>query len=179
MNLLASDADSSRSRCKGVPSTAHFQFAGFIGMYSLGAGYHYWKERANSSLVYGYVPDKFASYPVHTIALKNTLRLFTINKSQKVIPAFYAGFSLNCEVSRHAFVILPDYYPNGYYGPQALHFTFFTGLKTKIPLKDNMALEPFAELGTLDSYLWYSYYNDEVDLDDVIRLALGLNFKLR
>jgi hypothetical protein len=179
VDALSANPDSTDTKRNYLPSTAHVQFAGFIGMYCAGLGYHYWKERGNSSLFYGYVPAKYASAAIHTVALKNTLSLLTIDKDLRAVPTVYAGFTLNCEVSKHAFITLPDFYPAGYYNTQAVHFTFFTGLKAKIPLKNKFAIEPYAELGTLDTYLWYSIKNSSVDLGDVIKLALGVNFKLR
>jgi hypothetical protein len=179
VNALSANPDSTNTKKNYFPSTAHFQFAGFIGMYCAGFGYHYWKERGNSSLFYGYVPAKYASSAIHTVALKNTLSLLTLDKHLRAKPIVYAGFTLNCEISKHAFITLPDFYPTGYYNTQAVHFTFFTGFKVKIPLKNKFAIEPYAELGTLDTYLWYSIKHETVDWDDVIKLALGVNFKLR
>jgi hypothetical protein len=179
VNAHSANPDSTNTKRNYLPSTAHFQFAGFIGMCCAGFGYHYWKERGNISLFYGYVPTKYASTAIHTVALKNTLSLLTIDKHLRAVPIVYAGFTLNCEISKHAFITLPDFYPAGYYNTQAVHFTFLTGFKVKFPLKNNYAIEPYAELGTLDTYLWYSIKNSSVDLDDVIKLALGVNFKLR
>lgn len=158
------------------PHTALVQFAGFTGMFSAGIGYRYWHERINTSFVYGYVPPQYATDEINTLVLKNTINLFEIKKPAFAMPVLYAGFTFNCEVSDHAFITLPDYYPSGYYGSQAIHFTFFGGLKAHIPLKGKKAIELYGEAGTLDSYLWYWLSHKTVDIDDIFKIALGVNF---
>jgi hypothetical protein len=178
-NAFAGPADTSNSKRNIIPSTIHFQFAGFIGMFSGGAGYYFLNERVNTSLFYGYVPERYATSAIHTLALKTTLQIFKLNKPSFITPALYGGFTFNCEVSKHSFIILPDYYPKGYYGTQAIHFTFLGGLKARIPLSNKFALEPYAELGTLDSYLWYGISQNTLDADDLVKLALGVNLILK
>jgi hypothetical protein len=169
-----------------VPSTGHFQFAGFMGMFSAGAGYHYMNKRLNTSLLYGYVPQSYSTRSIHTLALKNTIAIVNgsrfLKSSVTVQPVVYGGFTVNCEISRHSFFTLPDYYPKGYYHNQAVHLTFFTGIRTHILIGKEkrmvQAIEPFAEIGTLDTYLWY-YVSGGIHADDILRLALGVNFFFR
>ena len=166
-----------------LPSIAHAQFAGFIGMFCAGAGYHYAHNKLSASLLYGYVPKEYATNPIHTLALKNSANIIHLRSMNTLQPILYGGFSINCELSKHAFITLPDYYPTGYYSRQAIHATLFIGTRLYIPLhpqkEKSCAIEPFAEIGSLDTYLWYYISHESVDADDIFRAALGLNFIFR
>jgi hypothetical protein len=182
---FASEQDSLNKKSTYLPSLAHLQFAGFMGVFSAGFGYHYMQEKMSTSLFYGYVPKAYSTRPIQTLALKHTVSIYDGSRlfkhSMPVFPVLYGGFTFNCEISKHSFITLPDYYPTGYYSTQALHFTFFTGLRVHIPVSKtkNNAIEPYAEVGTLDTYLWY-YISDRInDTDDIFRLALGLNYFFR
>jgi hypothetical protein len=179
LHAIAGEDDSTERKRNFLPSTAHLQFAGFIGMFSAGVGYQVKNEWANFSLLYGYVPEKYSTADIHTIALKTTAILFRTSKSAPVIPALYLGCTLNMELSGHSFFFLPDQFPKGYYHPQAIHSTFFLGLKTRFALKENTAIEPFFEVGALDYYLWYAIDNETIHIKDVSKAAIGLNYILR
>jgi hypothetical protein len=176
---VAAGQDTIPNKKTCLPSTAHLQFAGFIGMLSGGFGYQYWHKRINSSLLYGYVPKEYASAPIHTVAIKTSVILLRISKPTVAIPVLYSGFTINCELSKHAFITLPDYYPTGYYSSQAVHLTFFAGAKAYISIKEKFAIAPYIEVGTLDSYLWYSLSHKTIDLDDIFKSAIGINLYLR
>lgn len=154
------------------------QFAGNIGFLSAGLGFELFKERLNVELIYGFVPVYNNRKAIHTFTLKTFMPICSI-KWKKYSLAPYGGFTTSYETGRHSFVKLPDRFPDGYYKPNAVHFTALVGVKLNKKLANGFwfkSVDVYFELGAVDSYLWYAISNKEVKLNDVFSSALGLNF---
>jgi hypothetical protein len=179
----ASFGDSARNRRWYLPHYVPLQFAGNIGFLSTGVGYKSNKENYELNILYGYVPTSIGDQTIHMITAKNMFplaRYLTWN-NQTIIP--YLGLGLVIEVSGHAFFTLPSHYPKGYYDfPKNLHVTGFAGVKLKYLFEDDntflRGLEFYAEAGTIDLYIWYKFISNEIKLNEIFGLAVGVNFLL-
>lgn len=159
------------------PDYVKAQFAGNIGFISVGAGYNLVSDLIQSEILYGYVPPSIGGSTIHTLAQKNSLLIYALKISKyAIIP--YAGFTVNLEMGGNSDGFFSEKYDDGYYKTNAVHFTFFIGGKIyhqpshKSALK---GLEVFAEIGTVDIYLWHALNSKNVELSEVFSLALGFN----
>lgn len=169
------------SRRIPFPQFVPIQFAGNIGFLSTGLGYESRRQNFQIALVYGYVPSSVAGVDAHLISAKNTLHVLPFRlKERWIIP--YSSLTASVEVGGRSFLTLPDNMPASYYDwPKSLHFLLSAGVKTQfeIPNRTFSSIEVFAELNTVDVYLWYKLISKHVELTDVVSVALGVNIKRR
>ena len=166
-----------KSKSWYIPDYTKIQFAGNIGFLSAGIGYKIFKGHLYSDLMYGYVPSSFSKAEIHIITQKNTFPIFN-KKIKNLTISPITGFTLSFETGGNSFLILPDKYPKGYYGTNAFHFTFFVGGKLHKDFNKQLkikGIDLYAELGTVDTYLWYAILSKEVKINSIFSSAIGIN----
>jgi hypothetical protein len=182
-----SPTDSTQSKKDQNPRwyNPHFipvQYAGNIGFLSAGVGYEARKKNYQLALVYGYVPKAFGGVVVHSFTAKNTFPMyrFFLDKNRMIIP--YGAIGLNIEIGGRSFLTLPDNMPAGYYDfPKSTHLIASAGLKYKhmMTTKGLRSVEFFAEITTVDAYVWYKVRSDDVKMHQILSAAIGVNFMRR
>lgn len=177
-NVFANDTTLIKKKCCYVPDYAKVQFAGNIGLLSVGFGYQFLNNYLYSELLYGYVPASVSKAEViHTITIKNTFPI--LNKEFKTITLSpITGFTASFETGNNSFLKLPDKYPSGYYGTNAFHFTLLIGAKAHKALIKNSTIKGvdlYFELGSVDTYLWYAILEKEVKINQIFSSAIGIN----
>ena len=172
--------DSTRAPRWYLPDFVPVQFAGNIGFVSAGIGYSTRVRNYHFSLVYGYVPKSVARTYIHTLAIKNTLPItrYALKNDQILIP--YVGLGASIELSGNAFFIQPAHFPESYYDfPKNLHALLYAGAKVQRlfanPSRGLRGVEFFAEAGTIDLYIWYKAMSNEIKLNEIFSVALGVN----
>lgn len=158
------------------------QYAGNIGFFSGGLGYDLFNGRLSGNLMIGYVPEEIANTSIVTISQKNIFRFR--NFKPQLIHQFYptTGFSVNMETGNNSFIVLPDRYPDGYYGTNAFTFSFFVGLNYQLEVQKSILfkqIEYYAEIGTLATYVYYAFKQRDYFNPDIWSLAIGMKLKLR
>lgn len=172
-----------------TPRTIQWQYAGNIGMHSIGADWNIYKKKINAGLSLGYVPDSRSISPLFIgnfhlnynsqvkIKLGNNLRLEPLNFSFIISTTYGDRFSIYED---------EKYYPEYYY---------WWGVRTRYGISHNLDLyyqfeNSFIEGVSiyLNSSVWdvefYSVFgNDNLQLDKVpvarlITFGLGLKFYL-
>jgi hypothetical protein len=156
------------------------QFAGNMGLFSVGVGHSFYNNRLFADLGYGYLPSSINGADVHTLAIKAVCNLFKY-QINPVNPAFYLGTSLTYSITDNTYMKYPDYYPNGYYSPNAFHLNPFLGATVELPcfLPGLDAIWLYSEIGTVDYKIWYYIKNKTIDFDDIWNLCFGLTFHLK
>ncbi|MBI5021720.1 MAG: hypothetical protein HZB59_09800 [Ignavibacteriales bacterium] len=160
-----------------VPDYVKAQFAGNIGFISVGAGYNLLSNLIQVEILYGYVPSSIGGSTIHTLAQKNSILIYDLKTTNYIIIP-YAGFTTNLEMGGNSDGFFSEKYGDGYYKTNAIHFTFFIGGKIyhQLSYKSNFkGLDIFAEIGTVDMYLWYVINSKNVELSEIFSLALGFN----
>jgi len=151
------------------------QFAGNIGLFSVGIGNEFFNKKLSVDLNYGYTPKNINGALIHTIAIKPAFhsREFTISG---IKADCYIGTAVNYNITSNTFHRLPDYYPDGYYVPNAFHSNPFVGTRIKIPGKIRVLrnLSLYAELGSVDYKIWYYIKNKKIKLHEILNLCFGL-----
>lgn len=179
-NSYAQDSISVKEKSWYVPDYVKAQFAGNIGLVSIGAGYQLFDKILYSELLYGFVPKSASKADnIHLITSKNTFPIFRkkIGKNLTITPI--VGFATTLDIGTNSFTTLPSKYPEGYYVPTAVHFTFFAGgLIHKDFKKPKIfkGVDFYLEFGTVETYLWYAIVTKEVNLIDVFSADIGVNF---
>ena len=160
------------------PDFFKLQFAGNIGLASIGLGYEWWNEKAQSVLLYGFVPDHKGEAEIHTFTIKNTFRLYKFNLYDKFNLCPTAGFSVSFEPGENSYMRVPDKYPDGYYSPNSFYACLNLGVKSKVDFKEERkfsGLGVFFEVNTLADYVYYNIKAQEDWDDDILSFALGMN----
>jgi hypothetical protein len=167
-------------KVKANPIDVQFQYAGNMGLVSAGVGKCFFNEKFNMHLIYGYLPKSINGVSVHTFALKSSYQIVDF----KIDPYFkigsYTGFSLLYGITRNTYMKYPDYYPDEYYDPNALHIGPFIGFNISAPLKSKKInkLYLYAELGTIDYQIYYGLVNKTVKPHEILNLSFGVSFRL-
>lgn len=160
------------------PDYLKIQHAGNIGFMSLGFGYGWWREVAQTDILYGYVPEHKGEATIHTFTIKNTFRLYQFNIKQKYNISPILGFSVSLEPGQNSYLRVPGKYPEGYYSTNSIYACLNLGFKSKFKFDEKRffsSIEPFVEVNTLADYLFYNIIAQEDWEDDILSLALGVN----
>lgn len=161
-----------------LPGYYSIQYAGNIGFISLGLGYDWWREKAQSAFLYGYVPKSKGNATIHTFTIKNTFRLYQIEIAEKYNLSPILGFSISLEPGENSYMRVPEKYPDGYYGPNSFYACINLGLKSTFKLKPDRhfsAIGVYVEFNTLADYIYYNILAKEDRSNNIGSLALGVN----
>jgi hypothetical protein len=165
------------------PQYIPIQFAGNIGLLSVGIGYTRPRDHYQLSLVYGYAPAKFAGVRIHTVTARNIFHLYRhqMNRRQTLLP--FAALGLSAELGGRSFFTQPDVMPYQYYRfPKSVHAIASAGLKLRqvTPrIKGFKRLEFFVEGSTVDAYIWYKFLSKDVRFRDILSLSAGVHLMRR
>jgi len=160
-----------------MPDYLKLQYAGNIGLGSVGIGYFWWKNNMQTEVFYGKVPSWAGGNTIRTVALKNTINLFVFHPNKNILIKQQAGFSTNLAFTKKTYVELPDYYPTNYYSPNAIHVMPFLSQECTIYFKKYHFVKKigfYSECNAMDTYLYQSLKSKEVNFMDTFSLALGL-----
>lgn len=158
--------------------TVRGQFAGMQGLASLGALWNTPDGRLQLGASYGHAPGRHGDVDFHCAALRAAGSWFPMHRPQvgrwNLSPT--ASLTAMLEVSGITFLFLPPEYPKGYYLPQAIHGLLGLGGRLGyLGTTGQWAIT--AELVTMDTYLWYSIIQHEVDFHRIWNLALGVEYR--
>jgi hypothetical protein len=158
------------------PDYYNAQFAGNIGFISVGAGYSFWNNRINSSILYGFVPHCIGGTTIHTFASRNNLNVFNfkVNTTLSINP--YLNLGVNFEPGQHSDLKLPKKYPEGYYATNSFYYPIGIGLKinTQRTLLTQKKASYYIEIGTLATYLFYDFISNQQLTGNIVSLAYGI-----
>ncbi|GAB7256735.1 hypothetical protein [uncultured Polaribacter sp.] len=179
---IAQEQKTVKNKSWYVPDYVKAQFAGNIGMISLGAGYQLFDKVLYTELLYGYVPESVSKADrIHLLTIKNTFPIYRKKISENLTITPIAGFALSYEIGTNSFTSLPSIYPEDYYVPNAFHFTLFGGGLVHQDFKNKKIFSGadfYAEVGTVETYLWYAITSKEVSFGDAFSASIGVNFYL-
>ena len=163
---------------KQKPLNIQLQYAGNVGLVSVGAGRYNPGDKLNFCFIYGYLPKIINKTAVHTLALKLSYRIAGTQISPIYNLKYYAGVTALYGISRNTYLNHPDHFPDGYYKTNAIHFSPHLGFQLNVNMK-NPGLKRvffFTELGTLDYKLWSALSTQYVNLFDIWNISLGFGF---
>ncbi|MDL2291609.1 hypothetical protein LJB80_00480 [Bacteroides sp. OttesenSCG-928-F21] len=169
-----------------IPTHTKLQFAGSIGLFSVGAGWDYGKkDQWETDILFGIVPRYSTREVKMTFTIKQNYIPWNIRLGEK-------GFSfdpLTCglyvsTISGEGFWgTEPDRYPDGYYNMSTkVRFHIFLGerISYRIPPVKRWFFKEltfFYELSSSDLYIVSAVQNSYLKPKDYIHLSLGLKLQ--
>lgn len=159
-----------------TPDYLNFQYAGNLGLGSVGIGFVSRNEKHNFGLSYGYLPSAVNSVEVHTVSAKGAFNFRKHKLSEKAFLNGYVGTNLLYSITDNTYLKFPGYFPSDYYFANAVHLAPFLGLK--IGSRKNITKFSYIELGTLDYYLFNRLKYRRSKFSDSLNLCMGLTFPL-
>ncbi len=172
---------------KLAPDHLKAQFAGSIGMFSLGTGWTYGRsDQWETDLQLGFLPkfDSDCAKVIFTIRESYIPWNVPIMKSDFSLRPLTCGLFISTVLNNDFWVSEPDRYPSGYYGfSTRLRLNIFLGqrLTYNFPHHKRRHLESLSayyELSACDVDLITFFGNRNIPLVDVLSLALGLKLHL-
>lgn len=169
---------------KLIPRYSKVQFAGSMGVISLGGGWDYGKKRQwETDLLLGYLP-KFDGKEGHmTITLKENYSPWNIQikESRWKVEPFTVSLYINKIFGDEFWSHEPDRYPARYYGVATnLRFNLAFGQRINFKVKPVILAKQIAffyEVGTNDLYLISAFTNRYLHFRDIFNLSLGFKFQ--
>lgn len=162
-----------------MPDHVKTQFAGNMGVLSLGLGYSFFNGKLESDMFYGYVGTGQSDHSIQHLTQKNTFYPYSLPVNDVLVwkPVSF-GLSFLYKVgdtNRETWLFLPERYPNSYYFATAFHalVTVGTSMTYKGPgILRNTGM--YLEAGTTALYIRNWLSEDFVKLSDIVSLGIGI-----
>lgn len=167
-----------------IPNQSRFQFAGNVGMFNLGLGWHYGgRERRlwETDFMFGLLLKKNTEHNHMTFTLRQSYIPFRLplRWNFKYEP-LAVGLLINTITGEEFWVREPSKYPHKYYGfPTAVRAHVFLGqrIRWEIPQDKRKYVKAISfcyELSTYDLALVSYFSNSYLSLRDILCLSLGI-----
>lgn len=179
--LNAQKKDFRVNRKIDLPIIIGAQYAGNVGLVSASLGTAIPYHKFYIGLVYGYLPKSVNDVEVHTIALRASYNMNIRKLSANVFTSCYAGTNMNLGLTDKTYLSYPDYFPDKYYNANAFHVAPFIGQKIDFAMKGRIAesIGLYAELGTIDSYLFALLNIPNVPIRSIFNFCAGVSATIR
>lgn len=169
-----------------IPTQASLQYAGSIGLMSVGWGWHYGKgQHWETDMLIGVVPRYHTEKFHTTFTIKQRYVPWHCMVSHRwTIEPLTAGVFFNTISGDDFWRSLPDKYPKHYYGfSTKVRANIFLGqrLRYNIPRSKRLAHQAvsfYYELSSCDLYIVSKATNKEYPWQETLTLALGLRWEM-
>lgn len=171
-----------------VPRQFSVQFAGSIGLYSLGVGWHYGsREQWETDLLWGYVPKKNGSENHQTLTIKQRFipwEIYLGHHRRWSFSPLTTGAFVNYIYGEGFWKTEPSRYTKGYYGfGTSVRFHVFVGQRWEYHIprryqRIHRSVSFYYELSTCDLYVISAIPNKRVGLTDILSLCAGIRWDI-
>lgn len=170
-----------------IPTHTKLQFAGNMGLLSIGTGWDYGKHNQwETDLLFGFLPKYQSDKAKLTFTLKQNYIPWSlpIKKSDFALEPLTCGMYLNTVFGSDFWVHEPERYPKGYYGfSSKVRIHAFLGQRVtyNIPEKYRFSARSvtlFYELSTCDLYIVSAFTNHYLKPKDYLSLSFGVKLQL-
>lgn len=170
-----------------IPTHTKLQFAGNMGLLSIGTGWDYGRRNQwETYLLLGFLPKYDSDRAKLTFTLKQNYIPWSLQmwQSDFDFEPLTCGLYTNTVFGHEFWVNEPDRYPKGYYGfSSKVRFHIFAGqrLTFNIPRHHRVsarAITIFYELSTSDLYLVSAFTNRYLKPKDYLCLSFGVKVQL-
>lgn len=165
------------------PTHAKWQYAGGMGLSSLGMGWDYGKRRQwETDFLIGYIPAKYADGFRLTFTVKQNYIPWSITFGERwIAEPFYTGLYITTIAGEEFWKQEPGRYPNRYYNfSTKLRPYIFIGQRLGVdiphPLFRNVSA--FYEISTCEMYLISKVTNKSLTMKDILRISFGIKLYL-
>lgn len=169
---------------KLIPRYTKLQFAGSMGMLSIGPGWNYGKNHWETDLLFGFIPRNADKHAMATMTLKQNYIPWHLPVGDRwVIEPLSTGMYINTLLDGDFWVKNPERYPKGYYTfSTRVRMHVFLGERITLNLKRkkrwNQSITLFYELSSCDLYLISAFTNHYLRPRDYLSLSLGVKLQI-
>lgn len=169
-----------------IPSYAKVQYAGNMGLISIGSGWSYGRNRQwETDLLLGFLPKYDSDAAKATLTLKQNFMPWKwhLNESFHIEP-LACGLYINTVLHNDFWVRQPDRYPKGYYWfSTRIRTNIYIGQRItfKIPQHKRLfakSVTAFYEISTCDYYILSHVGNSGYPLHELISLSFGVKLQI-
>lgn len=169
-----------------IPTHVEMQYAGSIGVASVGLGWHYGHHKRvwETDVLFGYLPSFHTRHKKLTMTVKQSYIPFRIPICSNVsFEPLSTGLFFNTIFDDQFWASQPDKYPKKYYGfSTKIRTNIFIGerLRYEIPSsrrKHARSISAYYEISTNDLYVVSYATNKYLSLIDILSLGLGVKFE--
>jgi hypothetical protein len=154
------------------------QFAGNIGLLAVGVETPLSQSQWDIALLLGYAPASATGAEITTLSARTRYRFSGRFALPALSVAPYAGISVNHSPGNDNGTYAEDYYNSP--SSDRTFFMPYLGLQFTPQGSPPARGSLYVEIGTVDSYLAHYFNNrDQMDLRQIVDLALGLRLPLR
>lgn len=170
-----------------IPTHTKIQFAGNMGLLSLGTGWDYGKRNQwETDFFLGVLPKYDSKRTKLTLTLKQNYLPWSlhIKDSRFSVEPLSCGMYLNTVLGSEFWVKEPERYPKGYYGfSSKVRINAFLGQRITYDIDPRRrftakAITFFYELSTSDLYIVSAFTNQYLKPKDYLSLSFGLKLQL-
>lgn len=170
---------------KLIPSYQKLQFAGSMGLVSVGFGWDYGRHNfCETDLLVGFVPKFYDDRAKITLTLKQNFMPWTlrIRDSKWSVEPLACGIYLNTILDRRFWIKEPERYPHGYYRfSSRIRIHLFAGQRFSLDLSrrhPNKSVTFFYELSSCDLYIVSRFTNRYLGFTDMVKLSFGVKLQV-
>lgn len=170
-----------------IPTHMKWQFAGNMGLLSIGSGWDYGKRNQwETDLLFGFLPKFDSDRAKLTFTLKQNYIPWSlqIKESEFSVEPLTCGLYLNTVFGDEFWVNEPDRYPHGYYGfSSKVRIHVFLGQRLTYDIDRQRrffakSITLFYEVSTCDFYLISAVVNRYLKPRDYLSLSFGIKLQL-
>lgn len=169
-----------------IPTHTKLQFAGNMGLVSLGTGWDYGKRNQwETDIFFGILPKYQSNRTKITMTLKQNYLPWSIDLGRDFsVEPLACGMYFNTVFGSEFWTNEPERYPKGYYGFSSrvrIHIFLGQRLTYDIPPRLRLgarAVTFFYELSTCDLYVVSAFTNKYLRPRDYLSLSFGLKMQL-
>ena len=172
---------------KLIPTYSKLQFAGNMGLLSIGTGWDYGKRNQwETDIFLGFLPKYQSDKAKLTFTLKQNYIPWSlpIKNSVFAIEPLTCGMYFNTVFGSDFWVHEPERYPKGYYGfSSKIRTHVFLGQRLTVNIPEQYRLSAravtfFYELSTCDLYIVSAFTNRYLKPKDYLSLSFGMKLQL-
>lgn len=171
---------------KLIPSHQKIQFAGGMGLISVGTGWDYGKNNQWETDVFlGFVPKYSTKNNKITLTVKQNFIPWNTDLGKNFSTNLLAcGIYVNSIFGEDFWHSEPSKYPNGYYSfSTKMRFNAYIGQRLTYNIAHNKrifakSLTFYYELSSCDLYIVSAFTNSYIGPKDIVKLSLGLKMQL-
>lgn len=170
-----------------IPTHAKLQYAGNMGLLSVGIGWEYGKHKQwETEILFGYLPKYESDRHKFTFTLKENYIPWRLRLKEKPvsIEPLLCGLYFNSIFGDEFWIKEPDRYPSGYYGfSSRIRINIFLGQAVTLYLPERKHWTPrhislFYEVSSCDLYIISAFTNKYLRPRDYLCLSLGLRMQI-
>lgn len=168
------------------PNLFTLQYAGGIGMFSVGIGWDYGSsDQWETHALVGFTPKRYDYHTYWTVTLREIYNPWCVGIDRHwSIKPLSVNFAINSILHNDFWTKEPDRYPHGYYGfSSRLRFHLGVGQRVVYNFPKNRkylgsSVSAYYEVSTCDLYVRQKFLSKSIPMKDILSLAVGVIWTL-